>query len=134
MLHWFAQRRRGIGRRVIAGLGLAWSLAIVAPCVMAASDCRNAGPMPDCPHAAATAGHEHLAMTGCDTLMQLDCQKVDDGMPGTAAVDAPAALPVLLHTLPVALAPAQAHHAPYYSAADALPRPPLIILNLRLLI
>jgi hypothetical protein len=134
MLHWFAQRRRGIGRRVIASLGLAWSLAFLAPCVMAASDCRAPAQVPDCPHAAAAGDRAHAAMPGCEPLMQLDCQKVDDGMPGMAAVDAPVAAPMLLHTLPAALAPATARHAPYYSTADALPRPPLIVLNRRLLI
>lgn len=131
MLTWFQQRRRSIGRRLIAGFGLAWVLAALAPCVMAAPDCHTAD-MPPC-RLAADGGEQH-AMPGCDSLMQLDCQNLDDGVPATATVDAPAAQPVLLHTLPISLAPMPPRRAPYYSPADSLPRPPLIVLHRHLLI
>lgn len=124
MLQRVLRHRRAIALRLLAVFGLFLGVTAVAPCVMASPD-----------HPAGHNGaHRHH---DCQSLAKLDCQAASQQAIKNqlaAPVDLAPALPVLAYLAPQTGARIAASCAPPRFAAEAIPRPPLILQYAVLLI
>jgi hypothetical protein len=124
MLQRFVRRRRAIALRLLAVFALFLGVTAVAPCVMAS---------PDHP-----AGHDGAhRYHDCQSLAKLDCQASGQQVVKNqvaAAVDLAPVLPVLAYVAPQTSTEFTASSRPQRFAAEAIPRPPLILQYAVLLI
>lgn len=131
--HWFAARRRRLGRALLWGLALIWSTMVAAPC-MAAATCLD-GEMDHCLYSTNT-GEPALKLADCTPLMQLDCRAAQDTHIASSIVAAyslPPVSPVILGILPIATISTDADRTYRHAlAAAAVPRPPLNLQHARL--
>ena len=124
MLRPFDRERRRLARRLLAAFALFWGVAAMAPCVMASPD-----------HPAGHNGaHRHH---DCQSLAKLDCQAASQQVvkhQAAAPVDLAPSLPVLAYAAPQTSVQFTVTSRPQRFAAEAIPRPPLILQYAVLLI
>jgi hypothetical protein len=124
MLQRFIRHQRSTARRLLAVFALFLGVTAVAPCVMA-SPCHPAG------HSGTHRHHD------CQSLAKLDCQASSQQVvkyQAAAPVDLAPALPVLAYVAPQTSTGFAAASRPLRLAAEAIPRPPLILQYAVLLI
>jgi hypothetical protein len=125
MLQRIIRYQRITARHLLAAFVAFWGVTAAAPCVMAAAPC----------HPAQAAGeHRHH---DCQSLAKLDCQASGQQVVKnqvSAPVDLAPALPVLSYVAAPNRAHVTAANRPVRLAAEAIPRPPLILQYAVLLI
>lgn len=124
MLHRFLRHRRTIALRLLAVFGLFLGVTAVAPCVMAGAE-HPPG------HVSAHRHHD------CQSLVKLDCQAASQQavkQQVTVLADLAPVLPVVAYLAPQTETHVAAISAAQRFAAEAIPRPPLILQYAVLLI
>jgi hypothetical protein len=124
MLQGFIRRRRTIARGLLVAFAAFWAVTAVAPCAMA-------GP---CPTSACAGAHDPRV---CPPLAQLDCQVSDPQVvksQSIAPLDLTPVLSVLVYAAPRSGTDFAARCRPQRLAAEAIPRPSLVLQYAVLLI
>lgn len=124
MLQRIIRHRRTTARHLLVAFVAFWAVTAAAPCVMAAPD-HSPG------HSGAHRHHD------CQSLARLDCQAASQQLikyQAAAAVDLTPVLPVLAYVAPQTSTGFPAASRPPHFAAEAIPRPPLILQYAVLLI